>query len=165
VVITELLIPHNLVVKVVNPLAEENEEIMTSTFDSTMSMDAPQAIDSITNSTVLEYLSNMNANDFAAVVDLFVAGGALQPPFQLPIVGREKIRRYLEAECQNIKILPDQGLVSYQDDELTRMRVTGKMKTTWSGDSSGLDMAWRFSLDAHNKISLVAIDLMSSTPA
>ncbi len=161
--ITELLIPHNLVVKVVNPLAEENEEIMTSTFNSQMAMVGPKAIDSITNSTVLEYLSNMNANDFDAVVDLFVAGGALQPPFQLPIVGREEIRRYLEAECQNIRILPDQGLVSYQDDELTRMRVTGKMKTTWSGDSSGLDMAWRFSLDAHNKISLVAIDLMSST--
>jgi hypothetical protein len=136
---------------------------MTSTFESTMAMDAPEAIDSITNSTVLEYLSNMNSNDFDAVANLFVAGGALQPPFQLPIVGREEIRRYLEAECQNIRILPDQGLVSYQDDELTRMRVTGKMKTTWSGDSSGLDMAWRFSLDAHNKISLVAIDLISST--
>ncbi len=163
--ITELLIPHNLVVKVVNPLAEENEEIMTSTFNSPMAMVVPKAIDSITNSTVLEYLSNMNANDFEAVVDLFVAGGALQPPFQLPIVGREEIRCYLESECQNIRILPDQGLVSYQDDELTRMRVTGKMKTTWSGDSSGLDMAWRFSLDAHNKISLVAIDLMSSTEA
>ena len=160
--ITKLLIPHNLVVKVVNPLAEENEEIMKSTFNSQMAMVAPKAIDSITNSTVLEYLSNMNANDFDAVVDLFVTGGALQPPFQLPIVGREQIKRYLEAECQNIRILPDQGLVSYQDDELTRMRVTGKMKTTWSGDSSGLDMAWRFSLDAHNKISLVAIDLMSS---
>ena len=163
--ITKLLIPHNLVVKVVNPLAEENEEIMTSTSNSPMAMVVPKAIDSITNSTVLEYLSNMNANDFEAVVDLFVAGGALQPPFQLPIVGRKEIRRYLEAECQNIRILPDQGLVSYQDDELTRMRVTGKMKTTWSGDSSGLDMAWRFSLDAHNKISLVAIDLMSSTEA
>lgn len=137
---------------------------MTYTFDSTMAMDTPLAIGSITNSTVLEYLSNMNANDFDAVADLFVAGGALQPPFQLPIVGRTEIRRYLEAECQNIKILPDQGLVSYQDDQLTRMRVTGKMQTPWSGDRSGLDMAWRFSLDAQNKISLVAIDLMSSHP-
>ncbi len=135
---------------------------MTSTIDSAMTLLAPRAIESITNSTVLEYLSSMNANDFDAVVDLFVTGGALQPPFQQPIVGKEQILSYLEAECQNIKILPDQGLVSYQDDELTRMRVTGRMQTTWSGDSPGLNMAWRFSLDSQNKISLVAIDLMSS---
>ena len=32
----------------------------------------------------------MNANDFEAAVGLFAPNGALQPPFQKPIIGREK---------------------------------------------------------------------------
>ena len=32
----------------------------------------------------------INANDFEAAVGLFAPNGALQPPFQKPIIGREK---------------------------------------------------------------------------
>jgi Nuclear transport factor 2 (NTF2) domain len=145
---------------------------MTSTIDSadfrsdiSTILASDNFIAGITNSTVLTYLNSINANDLEAIIDLFVEGGALQPPFQQPIVGKEQIRRYLEAECQNIKIVPDQGLVSYQDEQLTRLRVTGRMQTPWSGDNPGLHLAWRFSLDAHHQISLVAIDLMSAPPA
>jgi Nuclear transport factor 2 (NTF2) domain len=123
---------------------------------------SPKAIEGITNSTVLDYVNHMNANDFEAVTDLFAAGGALQPPFQQPIVGKEHVFRYLEAECQNLKIIPDKGLISYQDDELTRMRVIGKVQTPTSSDDFDLNIAWRFSLDADNKISFVGIDLISS---
>ncbi len=144
---------------------------MTSTMDSadfrsdiSTTLAPNNFIEGITNSTVLAYLNNINANDLEAIVDLFVEDGALQPPFQQPIVGKEQIRLYLEAECQNIKIVPDQGLVSYQDERLTRLRVTGRMQTPWSGDSPGLHLAWRFSLDAQHQISLVAIDLMSAPP-
>ncbi len=144
---------------------------MTSTMDSAdfcqnayPVLTADHLTKGITNSTVLAYLNSVNSNDLEAIVELFSDGGALQPPCQQPIVGKEQIRRYLAAECQNIKILPDHGLVSYQDEQLTRLRVTGRMQTPWSGDSPGLHLAWRFSLDAHQRISLVAIDLMSSPP-
>jgi Nuclear transport factor 2 (NTF2) domain len=123
---------------------------------------SPNAIEGITNSTVLNYVNHMNANDFEAVTDLFAAGGALQPPFQQPIVGKEHVFRYLETECQNLKIIPNKGLISYQDDELTRMRVIGKVQTPTSLDDFDLNIAWRFSLDADNKISFVGIDLISA---
>ncbi len=135
---------------------------MTFTVDSPITLLSPRSIDGITNSTVLDYVNHMNAHDFGAVTDLFAAGGALQPPYQQPIVGKEQVLHYLEAECQNLKIIPDQGLVSYQDDELTRMRVIGKIETSSSSDDFGVHMAWRFSLDADNKISFVAIDLIST---
>ncbi len=36
----------------------------------------------------------MNADDFEAVTALFTPDGALQPPFQKPMVGREAIAIY-----------------------------------------------------------------------
>jgi hypothetical protein len=123
---------------------------------------APRMIEGITNMTVLSYVHHLNANNFGAVADLFAVGGALQPPFQQPIVGRTAILRYLQTECRNLKLWPAQGLISYQDDELTRLRVTGIVQTPWYGDHTGLSMAWRFSLDAAHQIVFVAIDLMSS---
>ncbi|MGB3571818.1 MAG: orange carotenoid protein N-terminal domain-containing protein, partial [Phormidesmis sp.] len=40
----------------------------------------PVSIEGIDNATVLSYMNNLNANDFEALVDLFTADGALQPP-------------------------------------------------------------------------------------
>lgn len=51
-------------------------------------------IEGINNPTVLGYINNMNANDFDAAVSLFTSEGALQPPFERPIVGQDAIRLY-----------------------------------------------------------------------
>ena len=37
----------------------------------------------------------LNANDFDHLINLFLDDGALQPPFQRPIVGREAILKFL----------------------------------------------------------------------
>ncbi len=119
-------------------------------------------IQGVTNPTVLDYINNMNANDFDAVINLFVADGALQPPFQKPIVGRDNVLRYLREECQNLKLMPEQGVSEPAQDGFTQVKVTGKVQTPWFSANVGMNMAWRFLLDPQGKIFFVAIDLLAS---
>lgn len=119
------------------------------------------AIEGVTTPTVLTYINNMNANDFDVVVNLFTPNGALQPPFQRPIVGQENILRYFQEECQNLKLMPERGVVEPAEDGFTQVKVTGKVQTPWFG-SVGMNMAWRFLLDPQGKIFFVAIDLLAS---
>ncbi|NJO78094.1 MAG: Red carotenoid-binding protein [Cyanobacteria bacterium RM1_2_2] len=119
-------------------------------------------IEGVTNPTVLSYINNMNANDFDAVIELFADSGALQPPFQRPIVGRENVMRYLREECQNLKLIPERGVVEPAEDGFTQVKVTGKVQTPWFGANVGMNIAWRFLLDAQDKIFFVAIDLLAS---
>ncbi|MBW4695738.1 MAG: orange carotenoid-binding protein [Lyngbya sp. HA4199-MV5] len=119
-------------------------------------------IDGVTNATVLSYINNMNANDFEAAVNLFDAEGALQPPFQRPILGREAILAYMREECQGLKMLPERGLVESVEDGYTPIKVTGKVESPWFGASVGMNIAWRFLLDPQGKIFFVAVDLLAS---
>ncbi len=119
-------------------------------------------IEGVTNATVLNYINNMNANDFDAVIALFTDDGALQAPFQKPIVGRDNVFRYLREDCQNLKLMPERGVVEPADDGFTQIKVTGKVQTPWFGAGVGMNMAWRFLLNPEGKIFFVAIDLLAS---
>jgi hypothetical protein len=120
------------------------------------------SIEGIDNPTVLSYINNMNANDFASVIDLFTTDGALQPPFQRPIVGRDAVFRYLQEECQNLKLMPERGTIEPAEGNYNQIKVTGKVQTPWFGANVGMNMAWRFLLDPQGKIFFVAIDLLAS---
>ena len=119
-------------------------------------------INGVTNPTVLSYMDNLNANDFDALIELFLPDGALQPPFQRPIVGKEPILRFFREECQNLKLIPEQGVSESADDGFTQIKVTGKVQTPWFGGGVGMNIAWRFLLNPENKIFFVAIDLLAS---
>ncbi|WP_449418895.1 orange carotenoid protein N-terminal domain-containing protein [Phormidium nigroviride] len=119
------------------------------------------AIEGVTNPTVLGYINNMNAFDFEAAVALFAPKGALQPPFQKPIVGQEAILAYMREECVGLKMMPERG-VSEVVDGYTQIKVTGKVQTPWFGASVGMNIAWRFLIDPQGKIFFVAIDLLAS---
>ncbi len=116
----------------------------------------------ITHPTVLSYIDNMNANDFEAAANLFTPNGALQPPFQKPIIGREAILAYMREECQGLKLMPEHGVVESQEEGYTPIKVTGKVQTPWFGNSVGMNIVWRFLLDPEGKIFFVAIDLLAS---
>ncbi|NBD16314.1 MAG: Red carotenoid-binding protein [Cyanobacteria bacterium] len=119
-------------------------------------------ITGVTNPTVLAYMSNMNANDFDALIELFLSDGAIQPPFQRPIVGKEAILRFFKQECQNLKLLPEAGVAEPAEDNYTQIKVTGKVQSPWFGAKVGMNIAWRFLLDPNDKIFFVAIDLLAS---
>ncbi|NJM74826.1 MAG: Red carotenoid-binding protein [Acaryochloridaceae cyanobacterium RU_4_10] len=119
-------------------------------------------IEGVSNPTVVNYVNNMNANDFDAVIELFTADGALQPPFQRPIVGKDNVFKYLREDCQNLKLMPERGVTEPADDGFTQIKVTGKVQTPWFGAGVGMNMAWRFLLNPEGKIFFVAIDLLAS---
>lgn len=122
----------------------------------------PVNIEGISNPTILSYMDNLNANDFDALIELFAADGALQPPFQRPIVGKDAILRFFREDCQNLKLIPERGIAEPAEDGYTQIKVTGKVQTPWFGASVGMNMAWRFLLNSDNKIFFVAIDLLAS---
>jgi len=127
-----------------------------------MSQRTKVTIEGVNNPTILSYMNNLNANDFEALIELFSPDGALQPPFQRPIVGREGILRFFQEECQNLKLIPERGVSEPVEDGYTQVKVTGKVQTPWFGAAVGMDIAWRFLLDPNNKVFFVAIDLLAS---
>lgn len=119
-------------------------------------------IEGVDNPTILSYMDNLNANDFDALIQLFTPDGALQPPFQKPIAGKEAVYRFLVEDCQNLKLMPERGVSEPADDGYTQIKITGKVQTPWFGAGVGMNMAWRFLLTPENKIFFVAIDLLAS---
>ncbi len=127
-----------------------------------MSKRTSVTIEGVTNPTVLSYMNLLNANDFDELIKLFADDGALQPPFQKPIVGKDRVLRFFKEECQNLKLMPERGVAEPAEDGFTQIKVTGKVQTPWFGAGVGMNMAWRFLLNAENKIFFVAIDLLAS---
>ncbi|BAZ51872.1 nuclear transport factor 2 [Nostoc sp. NIES-4103] len=119
-------------------------------------------IEGIDNATVLAYINNMNAFDFDAAVALFTSEGALQPPFERPIVGQQAILAYMREQCQGLKMMPERGVSEPAEDGYTQIKVTGKVETPWFSDNVGMNIAWRFLLDPQGKIFFVAVDLLAS---
>ena len=120
------------------------------------------SIAGIDNPTILSYMDLLNANDFDQLIKLFLPDGALQPPFQRPIVGTEAVLRFFREDCQNLKLLPESGVSEPSDGGFTQIKVTGKVQTPWFGAGVGMNVAWRFLLDPDGKIYFVAIDLLAS---
>lgn len=120
------------------------------------------AIPGVENPVILEYMDNLNANDFDALLQLFAGDGALQPPFQRPIIGQDALLRFFREDCQNLKLLPERGIMETDENGFTRIKVTGKVQTPWFGRDVGMNVAWRFLLNPENKIFFVAIDLLAS---
>jgi hypothetical protein len=119
-------------------------------------------IEGVINPTVTSYMDLLNANDFDNLIQLFLPDGALQPPFQKPIVGTEAILRFFREDCQNLQLLPERGYAEPAEGEFTQIKVTGKVQTPWFGAGIGMNVAWRFLLNPEGRIYFVAIDLLAS---
>lgn len=94
-------------------------------------------IEGVDNPTIQSYMDNLNANDFDALIELFLPDGALQPPFQRPIVGKEEIMRFFKEECQNLVLVPERGVSEPADGGYTQIKITGKVQTPWFGSGVG----------------------------
>ncbi|MBE9037113.1 orange carotenoid protein N-terminal domain-containing protein [aff. Roholtiella sp. LEGE 12411] len=140
---------------------KQEAEVINFTFPRTSQL--PQSpIEGVTEPTVLKYIQAMNADNVEAAVALFANNGALQPPFQKPIVGREAITAYLRDEGQGLVMKPTKGISESIEDGYTQHKITGTVETPWFGGNVGMNIAWRFLLDPQGQIYFVAIDLLAS---
>lgn len=144
-------------------VAPRKAEVINFTFPRTESAFTTKlTIEGVTEPTVLRYIEAMNADDVETTIGLFADKGALQPPFQKPIVGHEAMAAYLRDEGQGLTMKPKQGISeSIEEDGYTQHKVTGTVETPWFGNV-GMNIAWRFLIDPQGKIFFVAIDLLAS---
>jgi Orange carotenoid protein, N-terminal/Nuclear transport factor 2 (NTF2) domain len=119
-------------------------------------------IDGITEPAVLGYIEAMNADNFDAAIALFTPDGALQPPFQKPILGREAIAKYMREEAQGLNMMPQQGICEVQPDGSKQLKITGVVQTPWFGVTVGMNISWRFLINPEGQIFFVAIDMLAS---
>ncbi len=119
-------------------------------------------IEGITEPAVLGYIEAMNADNFDAAIALFTPEGALQPPFQKPIVGHEAIAKYMREEAQGLNMMPQQGICEVKPDGSKQLKITGIVQTPWFGVNVGMNIAWRFLINPQGKIFFVAIDMLAS---
>ena len=119
-------------------------------------------IDGIVEPAVLGYIEAMNADKFEDAIALFTPDGALQPPFQKPIVGREAIAKYMREEAQGLNMMPQQGICQVQPDGSKQLKITGVVQTPWFGVTVGMNISWRFLINPEGKIFFVAIDMLAS---
>ncbi|MEH2087548.1 orange carotenoid protein N-terminal domain-containing protein [Nostoc sp.] len=146
-----------------DPSVADNKQAEVINFKFPRTSLSPQfTIEGVTEPTVLKYIEAMNADNFEAAVALFANNGALQPPFQKPIVGREAITSYLRDEGQGLVMKPTKGVSETIEDGYTQHKITGTVETPWFGGNVGMNIAWRFLLDPQGQIYFVAIDLLAS---
>jgi len=131
-------------------------------FERTEPAPTKVTVEGIKEPAIVSYFEAMNADDFEAALALFTPDGALQPPFQKPIVGREAIAKYMRAEAQGLNIMPKQGIFEALPDGSKQLRVTGVVQTPWFGVNVGMNIGWRFLLNPQGKIFFVAIDMLAS---
>ncbi len=119
-------------------------------------------LEGITEPAVLGYFAAMNKDNFEAAINLFEENGALQPPFQEPIVGRAAILNYMNEEAQGLNMMPRQGISQVLEDNSRQVKITGKVQTPWFGVDMGMNIAWRFAINPQGQIFFVAIDILAS---
>lgn len=115
-------------------------------------------IEGITEPVVLRYFETMNAGDYEATATLFADTGAMHPPFEEPIEGKEAIATYLEAEAKGMQLFPTKGLAEMLEDDQTQIQVTGKVQTPLFG----VNVSWLFVLSPEPEILSARIKLLAS---
>ncbi|MBD2360248.1 nuclear transport factor 2 family protein [Anabaena minutissima FACHB-250] len=129
----------------------------TPEYSSCTAKTAPE-IPGITESTIIEYFTTLNAGNFTATGALFAAEGVMYPPFESGIVGTDAIARYLQQEAQNIKADPYQGITESLENEHIQIQVRGKAQTSWCS----VNVLWLFMLNQQRQILETHIKLLAS---
>ena len=115
-------------------------------------------IEGITEPVVLRYFDTMNTGDYEATAALFSSAGAMHPPFEEPLEGKEAIATYLRTEAKGMQLFPRQGTAETLEDDKTQIQVAGKVQTPWFG----VNVSWTFLLSPMGEILAAKIKLLAS---
>ncbi|MDB9489379.1 nuclear transport factor 2 family protein [Dolichospermum circinale CS-534/05] len=115
-------------------------------------------ISGVTEPTILNYFTTLNAGEFTQTAALFAEDGLMYPPFESAIIGLDAIASYLDKEAQDIKAYPQQGISENLPEHHTQIQVTGKAETSWCG----VNVLWLFILNQNKQITEAKIKLLAS---
>ncbi|MGV2829671.1 nuclear transport factor 2 family protein [Myxosarcina sp. GI1(2024)] len=115
-------------------------------------------IEGITEPIVLNYFTTINHSRFDETAFLFAEEGVLHAPFTSPVVGREEIAAYLEAEAAGMKLIPERGIVEKTDSDLSLFTVMGKAQTALFS----VNVRWQLLLDSDRHLAMVKVKLLAS---
>ncbi|MGV0029190.1 ketosteroid isomerase family protein [Phormidesmis priestleyi] len=115
-------------------------------------------LEGISDSTIVEYFEAINSGDFEKTSALFAIEGAMKPPFESPIMGREAIAQYLQTEAKGMTLQPKQGITQVLEDGCTEVEVSGQVQTPLFG----VNVSWKFLLNTDQEILFAQIKLLAS---
>lgn len=115
-------------------------------------------IEGITEPTILQYFTTLNAGEFLATAALFAEDGVMYAPFESGIVGTEAIATYLRKEAQSIKAYPDKGIIENLENNQIQAQIAGKVQTSWCS----VNVLWLFVLNQQQQIIHAQIKLLAS---
>jgi ketosteroid isomerase-like protein len=107
---------------------------------------------------VSNYFEAFNQEDYDSLVDLFADEGALNAPFEEPIVGHEKIRAYLQQEAAGMRATPKQFEENWLEDGTRQILVKGRVKAM----VFTVNVGWTFLISNDGKILEATIKLLAS---
>ena len=116
------------------------------------------SIEGISEPVVLRYFETMNAGDYDATAALFAPTGAMHPPFEQPIEGKDAIATYLKTEATGMQLLPRQGTVETRENDQLQFQIKGKVQTPLFS----VNVGWIFILNAQREILMTKIKLLAS---
>jgi hypothetical protein len=133
-------------------------EFSQSQTDRQEILDQGIQIEGITTPSIVRYFETMNAEQFPATAALFAPTGAMHPPFESPITGRDAIATYLQQEAQNMRLLPREGIIEPDEDEQHQIKVSGQVATPYFS----VNVSWCFTINVAQEITYVRIKLLAS---
>ena len=116
------------------------------------------AIDGIEEEVINRYFITINREKFEQTASLFTEDGQLLAPFEKPILGRDAIALYLDKEAKGMTLLPKQGIYELSEDNLVKIKVLGKAKTSLFT----VNVAWFFSYNYQQQLTRAKIKLIAS---
>ena len=108
--------------------------------------------------TLSRYFATLNAEDFQKTAELFAKDGALNPPFESPIVGQEAIVAYLNKEAKGLQLFPLRKAVELLELGEICYRVIGKVQTALFT----VNVEWIFTLTESAEICSVEVKLLAA---
>ncbi|PSB02936.1 ketosteroid isomerase family protein [Merismopedia glauca] len=104
---------------------------------------------------ISRYFETFKTEDFELTASLFAEDGALRPPFEAAVMGREAIASYLNKEAKGIKLNPLECSSPSLKDGNTEYTVFGEVRTPLFS----VNINWLFILNPSLEIVLTKIIL------
>ena len=118
-----------------------------------------QRVADIREPSIWRYFQSMNAGKYEITAELLAPDAVLNAPFEEPIIGRETIAAYLEAEADGMQLYPQQGVTHQLEDGKIEVFITGKVDTPLFG----VNVSWQFILNYRREIMLITVQLLAES--